>query len=53
MKGMINNTKSASLDYLAFVDIDTLEPVKIIRNNTLIALAVFIGNTRLIDNIII
>ena len=53
MKGMIKNTKNASLDYLAFVDINTLEPVKNTGKNTLIALAVFIGKTRLIDNIII
>lgn len=53
MRKLINNSNSASLDYLSFVDINTLEPVNKIRKDTLIALAVFIGDTRLIDNIII
>lgn len=44
----------ARLEYAAVVDFETLEPVKTIQpDRTLIALAVFIGKTRLIDNIIV
>lgn len=44
---------SARLDYLEIVDPDSLEPVLTVSNRALIAVAAFIGNTRLIDNIII
>jgi len=37
-------------DYISFYDPDTLEPQKKIRKGTQMALAVFIGKTRLIDN---
>ena len=40
----------ARVDYLAFFDPDTLTPAKIVRPGTHMALAVFIGKTRLIDN---
>jgi pantoate--beta-alanine ligase len=47
------NQKSARLDYFEVVDPDSLEPVMTISNRALIAVAAFIGNTRLIDNIIV
>jgi pantoate--beta-alanine ligase len=53
MRQIISSTLSAEIDYIAIVDFDNLEPVDKIKDNTLIALAVRIGNTRLIDNIII
>jgi len=43
----------ARLDYFEIVDPDSLEPVTTISNRALIAVAAFIGNTRLIDNIIV
>jgi pantoate--beta-alanine ligase len=43
----------ARLDYLEIVDPDSLEPVTTISNRALVAVAAFIGNTRLIDNIIV
>ena len=43
----------ARIDYIAIVNANNLEEVDKIEKNTLIALAVFIGKTRLIDNIII
>lgn len=49
----ILRAKSAVIDYIAIVDGETLQPVDEIRDNTLIALAVKIGQTRLIDNILI
>jgi pantoate--beta-alanine ligase len=44
---------SARLDYLEIVEPDTLEPVPSIVKRALIAVAAFIGNTRLIDNILV
>ncbi len=38
------------IDYVEVVDQETFEPVKRVREGDLIALAVFVGNTRLIDN---
>jgi len=35
------------------VDTDELRPVRIIKSETLVALAVFFGKTRLIDNTVI
>ncbi len=44
----------AALDYAEIVDADTLEPVlRRIRKNSLILVAAFIGQTRLIDNALI
>lgn len=43
----------AELEYLEFVDYDTFEDVKLLKSNTLIALAVKIDGVRLIDNILI
>ena len=40
----------AEIDYIEIVDGSTLEPVETIKNGDLVALAVYIGNTRLIDN---
>ena len=41
----------ARIDYLELVDAETLQPVKFVQPNSLMALAVFFGQTRLIDNI--
>ena len=40
----------ARLDYVEFFDPDTLQPVKMVKRGTHMALAVFFGKTRLIDN---
>lgn len=45
--------KGGKIDYIAAVDHNTLQPVKVLKKGTLIALAVFFGKTRLIDNIIL
>jgi pantoate--beta-alanine ligase len=44
---------SARLDYLEIVEPDTLESIPAISKRALIAVAAFVGNTRLIDNIIL
>lgn len=49
----IQQTERAVIDYIAIVDSDTLKRVTKVGDNTLIALAVKIGHTRLIDNVLI
>jgi len=44
---------SRRIDYIEIVDAENLEPVKKIQGKVTIALAVFIGKTRLIDNMVI
>jgi pantoate--beta-alanine ligase len=41
------------IDYISIVDPETLEPLKTVTDRALVALAVHIGPTRLIDNILI
>lgn len=48
-----NREPKVRLDYFDVVDPDSLEPITIISNLALIAVAAFIGNTRLIDNLIV
>lgn len=43
----------AKLDYVEIVDFETLEDVDIVGKQTLVALAVSFGKTRLIDNMIL
>jgi pantoate--beta-alanine ligase len=40
-------------DYLEIVDPDTLDPISEIRSQTLVAVAAFVGATRLIDNVVL
>ena len=49
----IREKKTARIDYVAVVDAETLEPVKRVEGKCLVALAVWIGRTRLIDNVMI
>lgn len=53
MRQFIQKKNTAKIDYISIVDLDNLKPVKKISNKCLIALAVWIGKTRLIDNIVI
>ena len=50
---MITQRSNGKIQYVACVDADTLEPLKILKGKVLIALAVFFGKTRLIDNVIV
>jgi pantoate--beta-alanine ligase len=50
LKRFIEQTPAARLDYVEFFDPDTLVPVRNVTRGTQMALAVFIGKTRLIDN---
>lgn len=48
----IKAAPSAKIDYVSIVDIANLKDIKTIAGDILMAVAVFIGRTRLIDNII-
>ncbi len=50
--GIINSEPMARIDYVEAVSWDLLEPVTNINGPVLVAVAVFIGKTRLIDNFI-
>ena len=50
---MIGEAPLARIDYVELVDAETLQPVEMVRPNSLLALAVFFGKTRLIDNILL
>ena len=50
---MMIKKKKGKIDYIAIVDKNTLEPVRKLRKGTLVALAVFFGRTRLIDNTVL
>ena len=47
----ITAAQSARIDYVSIVDGETLAPVEAVRVNARMLVAVFIGKTRLIDNI--
>ncbi len=53
MRRMILRESRGRIDYVEMVDTDELRPVMTIRGEILIALAVFFGKTRLIDNTIV
>jgi pantoate--beta-alanine ligase len=50
MASIIRAEPETEIDYIAAVDPETLDPVSEIQEGTLIALAVFVGGVRLIDN---
>jgi len=50
LKQLITTKPDARLDYVEFFNPDTLSPVAKVTRGTHLALAVFIGKTRLIDN---
>ncbi|WDV46449.1 pantoate--beta-alanine ligase [Clostridiaceae bacterium M8S5] len=48
---MITKESGVNIDYINVVDVNTLEDISILKGNILIAIAVKLGDTRLIDNI--
>ncbi|MCX8729645.1 pantoate--beta-alanine ligase [Gilliamella sp. B2969] len=52
MQLLIEQQSLAKIDYIEFVDLSSLKPVSQLTQDTLCALAVYIGKTRLIDNFI-
>ena len=53
MRRMVRRESGGRIDYVEMVDTDELRPVKTIKGEVLVALAVHFGNTRLIDNIVL
>lgn len=52
MKEIISSEKLARIDYISAVDLTAMEDAKDFDGDRLVAIAVFIGKTRLIDNFI-
>lgn len=52
MTEIIKTEKLAKIDYISAVDLETIENVENFNQDTLVAIAVYIGKTRLIDNFI-
>ncbi len=52
-KAIFASELGARLDYLEIVDPDTLDPIATIAAPTLVAVAAFVGTTRLIDNVVL
>jgi pantoate--beta-alanine ligase len=53
MREVITRDKQTTIDYIAIVDPETLAHLKKIKRGCLVCLAVKIGKTRLIDNLVI
>jgi len=53
MTGLISAVPSSRIDYIEIVDAASLEPVQRLAGELLLALAVYIGRTRLIDNCLV
>jgi pantoate--beta-alanine ligase len=49
----IGQAPLARIDYVDLVDAQTLQPIEVVRQNSLVTVAVFFGKTRLIDNILL
>jgi len=52
-KSVIAEEPDVSLDYLEIVDPETLDPVSDISRGALVAIAAYVGTTRLIDNTVL
>ena len=52
MRALIEEEPLARIDYVKAVDADTIKPLSRLQGRSLVALAVYIGDTRLIDNFI-
>jgi pantoate--beta-alanine ligase len=51
VRKVIGEAPLARIDYIELVDAEAMEPVEAVRPNSRLALAVYFGKTRLIDNI--
>jgi len=51
VRKVIGEAPLGQIDYVGLVDAKTLQPIATVRPNSLLAVAVFFGKTRLIDNI--
>ena len=53
MKAEISKSSLACIDYVSAVNLDSLEAIETLEGPVLVAMAVYIGKTRLIDNFIV
>ena len=53
IRATIDAEPLAEIDYVEAVDFDSIEPLDTIKGSVLVAIAVYIGSTRLIDNFIV
>ncbi|MGH9812715.1 MAG: pantoate--beta-alanine ligase, partial [Candidatus Acidiferrales bacterium] len=53
MRALLEAAPGSRIDYVAVADADSFEPRPTVSGRTVIALAVWIGGTRLIDNLIV
>ena len=53
MRELINKEPLAKIDYVSIADPETLEEMEKVRTPALVSLAVRIGKTRLIDNVVV
>ena len=53
LHAVLDTEPAVRVDYAEIVDAATMQPVERIESDTLVALAAFVGSTRLIDNIAI
>ncbi len=53
LTGVLATIPHSKIDYIAFVDPLTLEPMEKVQRPALLAIAIWIGKTRLIDNVVI
>jgi pantoate--beta-alanine ligase len=50
---MVGAVKGNMIDYISFVNLPALEDIKEIKGTIMIAIAVYVGKTKLIDNIVL
>lgn len=53
MKDVLSSEPLAQMQYVSCADYDTLEELDVVKEKTLLSMAVFIGKTRLIDNFVL
>jgi len=53
MQDIIKSASLTSIDYIEIVDMENLDPLPRIEKRALIAIAVYVGKVRLIDNVIV
>jgi pantoate--beta-alanine ligase len=52
-KEVVTKEADVRLDYFDIVDPDTLDPIERVSQGTLVAVAAYVGSTRLIDNVVL
>jgi pantothenate synthetase len=53
MHAVLERGQAVRVDYVAVVDAATLQPLDTLSGRVLVAVAAFVGRTRLIDNVVL